>query len=157
MELSLQREILTEVSTISGIYLDGERLCYNLEDKDRGLHQDMSLKEIEAIKVKGKTAIPYGEYQILITQSARFTREKGRPFFTPQLMNVPGFSGIRIHPGNTAEDTEGCLLPGESYGKDRVNNSRIAYEKLLAKINSAIKAGDQVYIKIETKAQTHAT
>lgn len=148
MELIAQREILTEVSTIGQITHDGEAQCYCIEDKDRGLNQNMPLQEILARKVYGKTAIPYGRYQVLITQSPRFTRLKKRPIFTPQLMNVPGFEGIRIHPANLASQLEGCIAPGLSIATDRVINSGKAYEKLLEKINLAIRAGEQVYITI---------
>jgi hypothetical protein len=114
---------------------------YILEDKDRQLQQNLKLETIQRVKVPGKTAIPTGRYEIVITMSSRFKRK------LPLLLNVPGFSGIRIHSGNHAGNTEGCLLPGTSFGKDYVNSSRIAFESLFKLISKGLKAG-KVFITI---------
>src|SRR3972149_10690167 len=96
MELLLQRKIFTDKSTIGELFVDGVFECFTLEDVVR-----------DDEKIKKVTAIPDGIYTVLVTWSPRFKRQ------LPLLIDVPGFDGIRIHPGNTADDTEGCLLVGE--------------------------------------------
>ncbi len=103
MELILKRETFTNESTIGSLTIDGKFECFILEDKDRGLTDSMPLAEIVATKVYGKTAIPYGRYEIDWTMSARFK------VMMPILLNVKGYSGIRIHKGNTEIDSLGCL------------------------------------------------
>lgn len=142
MELKLTRFEKTDNSTISKLFINEEYFCYALEDKDRGLNQNMDLLQIKARKIHGKTAIPYGRYQIVITFSNRFKKP------LPLIMNVPGFEGIRIHPGNTPANTEGCLLPGTTYETDRVNNSREAFYELFERIEKASKT-EKIWITIE--------
>lgn len=139
MDLLLKRKIFTEKTTIGELYLAGQRVCYILEDVDRGLEQSMSLAEIKKKKVYGETAIPKGRYKVVITMSPKYKR------LMPILLNVPGYEGIRIHSGNKAEDTLGCLLPGLTYTTDWVNSSRAAYNKLYRLID---KAKQDVYIVI---------
>lgn len=128
MKLTLKRNIFTDDSTIGELFIDGRFECFILEDTDRGLNSDMSLDEIAAIKVFGKTCIPYGEYRIHNTFSNRFNK------ILPLLEGVKGFAGIRIHPGNTSADTEGCLLPGTSKANNLVLHSRNAFQNLWNKI-----------------------
>jgi hypothetical protein len=116
MKLTLKRETRTDASTIGRLFIDGVFQCVTLEDVERN------------IKVYGKTAIPTGTYKVVLTPSPRFKR------ILPLLLDVPGYSGIRIHPGNTAHDTEGCILPGRSYGQDVVYQSRIAFEDLYRRL-----------------------
>jgi len=122
---------------------------YTIEDTDRGLTQEMSLEEIKAGKKYGVTCIPYGRYQVVITKSPRFSKQKGRDVFTPQLLNVPGFEGIRIHPANFASELEGCIAPGKAYAIDKVINSKPAYAEVMDAISLAIRAGEQVFITIQ--------
>ena len=124
MELVLKRTWLTGLTTISTLTIDGRFECFVLEDRFRPPPQ---------AKVPKKTAIPNGRYRVQITHSQRFNRD------LPLLIDVPGFQGIRIHPGNTAEDTEGCLLPGRTQEADRVGESRLAFEALFAKLRAAIE------------------
>lgn len=142
MEITIKREVKTPNSTISSLAVDGKFMCYVLEDTDRGLKQDMNLQIIKEKKVYGKTAIPAGRYKVVITMSNRFKRE------LPLLLNVPGYEGVRIHPGNTAENTEGCLLPGITKAQDFVGNSRAAFSAIFAAIKKAISAGQEVYLTI---------
>lgn len=141
-ELLLSRAVKTDVSTIGELFIDGRKECFILEDTDRGLRDFFTQGLINQQKVKGKTAIPTGRYEIAITWSNRFKQQM------PLLLGVPGFEGIRIHPGNTAADTEGCLLPGLSKGENTVFRSALAYASLLAKITAALKTG-KVFITIE--------
>lgn len=123
MRLELQRKWFTESSTIGTLLGPGlAHLGYVLEDRFR-LPWDA--------KVYGRTCIPCGEYPLVITHSPRFGVEM------PLLLNVPGFSGVRIHPGNTPADTEGCLLPGLERDADRVLQSREAYARLFQLLDAS--------------------
>lgn len=142
MELVLKRETFTEESTIGSLSIDGAMECYILEDKDRGLTDTMPLGEIVATKVYGKTCIPYGRYEVDWTMSARFKK------MMPILLNVSGYSGIRIHVGNSEIDSLGCLLPCSKYSKNLGIASTVATNKLYAKIEQAKKEGRKIYITI---------
>jgi hypothetical protein len=141
MELLLVRCTKTESSTIGALQVDGEYQCFTLEDKDRGLTQGMGENMIKSVKVAGKTAIPTGRYRVVLSWSNRFQK------YMPELLNVPGFAGIRIHSGNTAVDTEGCILVGEVKGDDVIYRSRLAYMKLLHILQDAEK-NQSVFITI---------
>lgn len=95
-------------------------------------------------KVKGKTAIPYGRYRVAWTKSTRFKKS------TLQLLGVPGYGGIRIHSGNDADDTEGCLLPGlgRQADKTKVLTSRPAVRDLEDIICPALERGIAVYLEV---------
>src|SRR6185503_20455515 len=126
MELELKRRWFTTLSTIGELFIDGEWFCFILEDKMR----ELPGVPVEQWKIKGRTAIPVGRYQVVIAPSARFKRD------LPRLLRVPGFEGILIHPGNTAVDTEGCLLPGLTRAADKVLSSRVAFSRLFAKLDA---------------------
>lgn len=143
MELLLTRTTRTRNTTIGSLTHNGRHICFILEDFDRGLHSSMPLAVIQRNKVYGKTCIPTGRYQVVFTWSPRFRRHM------PLLLNVPGYVGIRIHAGNSAADTEGCLLPGTSAGRDWVNQSRIAYNTLLSLMQQAWAANTPVFITIQ--------
>jgi hypothetical protein len=125
LDLILTRFAMTPTFTLGTISSRSEVLCFTLEDTDR-LRLDLP-------KLPKKTAIPAGTYPVHMTPSARFGR------ITPHLMDVPGFSFIRIHPGNTDKDTEGCILPGR--GADlflgMVRDSAKAYQELFSMIDNA--------------------
>ena len=89
--------------TIGKLYIDGAYFCDTLEDTVR-----------TGEKIAGKTAIPAGTYKVKMTWSPRFKR------YLPEILNVPNFSGVRIHAGNSALDTEGCVLLGLNKVKARV-------------------------------------
>lgn len=120
MLLQLVRKWFSEDSTIGELFMDGIPECFTLEDR---VHAGP--------KIHGKTAIPEGTYSVIITPSVRFNRD------LPLLQEVPGFEGIRIHSGNTSEDTEGCILVGQSHGKDWIGQSRAAFDVLFAKLRTA--------------------
>ena len=67
----------------------------------------------------------------------------------PRLLNVPGFDGILIHPGNSAKDSDGCILPGKNDKKGWVSNSTETFKKLYTKMKEAIKIGEKLYITIK--------
>ena len=143
MEIRINRIARKEQYTIGNMYVDDTYFCDTLEDADRGLADTMQIDEILAKKVKAQTAIPTGKYDVILTFSQRFKR------VLPLLLNVKGFEGIRIHAGNTAEDTEGCLLVGENKEKGKVLNSRATFEKLMSIFLSCEKRKEQMTIKIE--------
>lgn len=145
MELKLVRKIFTEKSTIGDLSIDGVYQCRILEDKDRSLYSDMKLDDLNKIKIFGVTAIPYGNYEVIISRSVRFSQLAGHDIFLPELLNVPGYAGVRIHSGNKPENTEGCLLTGVTYGVDTVSESRKAFEELFAKLKSVT---DKIHITI---------
>ncbi len=122
MILHLVRKWFSDRCTIGELYVDDTRECFVLEDV------------IRPEKIANETAIPYGTYRIDITYSPRFKREM------PLLCDVPGFTGIRIHCGNTDKDTAGCLLVGRTRGINRIDGSRQAYDLLFAKLQVAHKA-----------------
>lgn len=130
MKLLLKRLHKTNNSTIGELSIDGKFQCYVIEDIER----------VE--KVKGKTAIPKGTYQVVITMSNRFKKN------LPLLLNVPNFEGVRIHSGNTALDTEGCLILGKTRAIDFVGNSKLAMSEFMSKLESALKVS-KVFITIE--------
>ena len=142
MELYLKRETFTDESTIGSLSIDGKFECFILEDKDRGLNDTMPLAEIVATKVYGKTAIPYGRYEVDFTLSNRFK------VMMPILKNVKGYEGIRIHKGNTAIDTLGCLICGRKRATNIVTESTAATNLLYTKIQTAKSRGQKIYITI---------
>jgi len=126
MTLKLVRKYRKEKYTIGKLYVDGVYFCDVIEDRDRGLEDTMGLAEIMSKKRYGETAIPYGTYKVEITYSPKYKR------MMPEVKNVKGFSGIRIHSGNTAEDTLGCLIVGKNTQVGMVTESRKTYSKLFA-------------------------
>jgi len=149
MEIVVTRLFRGVNSTLSIFEIDGKFVGgqFILEDRDRGLTSSMSLEDIKQEKVYGKTAIPTGRYRVKLTYSPRFKR------ILPILISVPGFAGIRIHSGNSHEDTEGCLLPGSNYRKSDldyfVGASRIASGDLRTKIEWAFYRNEEVWIEIK--------
>lgn len=139
MKLHLERVQLDPDVTIGELSIDGERFCWVCEDAVRG---DGVATTVDQWKIKGKTAIPYGSYQVIVTMSARFGK------LLPLLVDVPGFEGIRIHPGNTAADTEGCLLPGRDRLPKGVGKSGLAFADLMDHINEARRRGEPVSIDV---------
>jgi hypothetical protein len=132
VKLKLVRVTLTPQSTIGCLYIDGAFECYTLEDVVRA----------DGIKVFGETAIPKGTYAVDITPSPRFKRE------LPLLTNVQGFVGIRIHPGNTASDTEGCILVGQGKGANVITSSVKAFNALFPKLQAAKARGESILIDV---------
>lgn len=118
MKLTVKRRYKGPQYTIGTLYIDGMPLCDTLEDTDRWLKQFDPLNDIKARKVYGKTAIPSGNYRVIVNRSPKFGRD------LPRLLDVPGFEGVLIHAGNTPADTLGCILPGENKIMGQVLNSR---------------------------------
>ena len=136
MELTLNRIFLGSSATIGELYADREHIADTLEDRVRP----------EGEKVYGKTAIPEGTYEVKLTYSPRFKK------ILPEILNVPNFSGIRIHTGNSSKDTEGCILVGTWDGEkeDWVGNSRIAFDELMALLEEATNNKEKVTITVKS-------
>jgi hypothetical protein len=116
--------------------------CDTLEDVDRGLTQATPLDEIRKIKIPHETAIPTGVYKLIVNLSPAKKR------MLPRLLDVPGFSGILIHRGNTKRDSSGCILVGENKVKGKVINST-QYEKRLVEIlTKAQENGEEIRIVV---------
>ncbi len=129
MELRVERTDFSETSTIGKLYVDDQFECYTLEDK------------VRPVKIKGETAIPAGRYEVIIDFSQRFGR------MLPLFLNVPNFEGVRIHPGNTAADTEGCILVGETKDAEFIGQSKLAFEGLFNKLKTASES-EKIFIEI---------
>jgi hypothetical protein len=143
MELIIDRDVKTKNSTIGTLYVDGKFECFILEDHDRGLNANMELSVIKSVKVKGETAIPTGRYEVIITFSNRFQKD------LPEVLGVKGFDKIRLHSGNTKNDTEGCPLLGMERGIDFVGRSREAFAAFFPKMQKAIARGEKVFLTVK--------
>ena len=125
IKLQLKRRFFATTYTIGTFSIDGVRFCDVLEDVNRDLNKDGDLNDTNEGKVYGETCIPFGTYKVVITMSNRFKKR------LPLLVDVPHFEGIRIHAGNDAVDTHGCLLVGENKVKGKVINSQATMAKLI--------------------------
>lgn len=152
--ISVKRIAKKPTYTIGRLYINDTYVCDTLEDKDRGLTQTMSLKDITSIKVKGQTAIPSGRYAVNLDMvSPRFGC---KAFYKnicngtlPRIENIPGFSGVLIHCGNSEKDTEGCILVGYNKKVGMVVDSQKAFTKLWnTYLKKAKEQSDKVIIKI---------
>jgi hypothetical protein len=114
--LRLERDLFLPSKTMGKLYINDKFECYTLEDTVRNE------------KIPAKTAIPKGKYKVILNMSKRFKRKM------PLLLNVSLFEGIRIHSGNTENDTEGCILVGQSRGFKGLSMSRAAFQQLMTKL-----------------------
>ena len=131
MNLLLIRDTYTKESTIGKLYIDGKYECDTLEDV------------VREEKIFGETAIPEGEYTIILNLSSRFKK------ILPLLLNVPSFEGIRIHSGNNAEDTHGCILVGVRDKKDWIGNSKKTFISLMLKLIETQNKKEKITIRIK--------
>ena len=141
MELRLERLWPKAEYTVGRLYIDGELFCNTLEDKVADVNRNGEIDGTER-KMPGKTAIPYGTYKIFYGWSPRFGRN------LPRLLNVTAFDGILIHPGNTAEDSAGCILVGRNTEVGRLTQSRLYSDELNKRIDIAQRRGEPITIEI---------
>lgn len=132
MTLTLQREHSDSARTFGVLFVDGIFQCFTLEDV------------VRETKVPGHTAIPAGRYRIALTYSPRFNRT------LPLLLKVPEFEGVRIHIGNTENDTEGCILPGTARSSTALLGSRVAFDALYSKLVDAQSRDEELWIEIKS-------
>ena len=149
MKLLLKRIAKMQKYTIGKLYIDGKYFSDTLEDTDRNLTSTMTRDEIAKVKVYGKTAIPTGTYVVdMNTVSPKFgKRSWAQPYEgkVPRLQNVPGYEGVLIHPGNTADDTSGCILVGRNKVKGQVVESQKTFHSLM----NILKKDNNITITIE--------
>lgn len=124
MKLTLQRYLFDNDYTMGLLFIDGLYFCDTIEDKFRG-------NDLKGKKVYGETCIPYGVYDIKITYSLKYKKNM------PQIMDVPYFTGIRIHSGNTAKDSFGCVIIGIKSENGKVLESRKTYNALIKRLETA--------------------
>lgn len=127
MELTLVRDIFGPDYTLGKLYADGSFLCYTVEDAVREIEGE----PVAAWKIPGKTAIPYGRYKVIITFSNKFQK------LLPLIVDVPGYTGVRFHALNYAEESDGCIGPGMTRMDRGVANSRLAMSILHPMIQEA--------------------
>lgn len=135
MKIFIERGLGTKESTGGLLLLNETVFCFTLEDQVR-----------TGEKVPEETAIPAGNYKVKLTMSPKFG------YVTPEVLNVPNFTGIRIHAGNTDKDTAGCILVGEAlFVKDNdlfLANSKITFDKLMAELRKVDKNGEEITLEI---------
>ena len=140
MRLTLKRIANKKDYCIGKLYINGKYFCDTLEDVDRGLDDSMTEDDIKQIKIKGQTAIPVGIYTVLLTYSPKYKK------VMPLINNVKGYSGIRIHSGNSSKDTEGCLLVGKNTVVGRLTDSRNTFNALFKRLLQ--KGSNKITIEI---------
>lgn len=139
MVIRIDRQWKKAEYTISRVFINGNYYgCNALEDTDRGLLQTMQLSELQRKKIKGKTAIPRGYYDVRITYSQKYKK------MMPLVVDVPAFSGIRLHSGNSAKDTEGCILFGKNDKVGWISDSRYWTNKIYNEIERALQRKEKV-------------
>ena len=132
MHIRVMREPSINDTTLGSLFIDDHWQCHTLEDVIRPTGE----------KVHSKTAISPGRYRLILSMSNRFKK------IMPEVLNVPMFTGIRIHSGNTAKDTAGCLLVGQTRSVETrsIGRSRFAYTALMLKLRAALDAGETIDI-----------
>lgn len=150
MELTLKRIARREKYTIGRLYIDGKYFCDTIEDKDRGLSQELPVTVNKNLKRRGVTAIPVGRYRVTLdVVSPKFSKKIAYQFCggkLPRLINVPAFDGVLIHIGNTANDTEGCILVGKNTEVGKVLQSTVTFRALYEELK---QAKDTIYITVQ--------
>ena len=154
MELKLKRIAKKNGYTIGKLSINGKYFCDTLEDSDRGLDSGMSLDVLKHKKLAHITAIPTGRYRVTMDiisprlSKSNFYKQYGDGR-VPRLLNVPAFEGILIHCGNTAKDTDGCILVGKNSKVGMVLDSKITYSNLYPLLEAAYKRNERIFITVE--------
>ena len=130
MKITVIRTHGTKGFTHGQLHIDGVYFCDTMEDQERD------------IKIDGETAIPCGQYKVIINMSARFNR------LMPLLLNVPNYTGVRIHSGNTSANTDGCLLVGKPYKNDFITASKETFAALFKTMNDAIADKQEITLEV---------
>ena len=157
MKISLVRIANKKTYCIGRLYVDGMYVCDTIEDEDLGLDQSWSLEKIKQKKVKSKTAIPTGTYEVTLNiVSPKFSKIAYYKQFcngrVPRLLRVPGFDGILMHIGKDERSSAGCLIVGYNTIVGKVTKSQQAFEMLYALLKNA----DNITIEITRKYKVAA-
>lgn len=155
LELAIERRYFKPTYTIGRLLVEGMEFSDVLEDKDRGLTSDMPTTEIYKHKVYGSTAIPYGRYELCLSVSPKFKNRGWAEKYdglVPEILGVPGFANIRLHPGTTCADTDGCPLPGMNKAVGKVLESQQAFFDLMDYyLMPARQAGQKIWMTIKKR------
>lgn len=130
-----------ENATLGKMYLDNVFFCQTCEDEDRFLER--SIEDISERKVYGRTAIPRGRYRLLVTFSNRFQKP------LPIVLDVPGFDGIRIHGGNRAENSHGCILVGKVRTSTGIAQCADSVQRIISQIEEGEEMGIETWLEVE--------
>ncbi len=117
------------------LFVDGTFFCQTLEDPDHRL-------EDGGEKVKDVTSIPRGRYRVVLSKSQRFGK------VMPEVLDVPGFTGVRLHGGNTEADTSGCPLLGAVRTKTGIANCAGVNARLINLLQAAAKRFEDVWLEV---------
>jgi len=142
VNLILDRKYIGKSYTIGDLYVDGMFFSNTLEDVVRDLNMDGDLDDSGEEKIYGETAIPFGRYRVLITRSPKFKRE------LPEILDVHNFTSIRMHAGNSTDDTAGCILVGENKIKGHLVRSRYWETQLVERLKYFLLYGHDIWINI---------
>ena len=155
MLIKVERKARKSAYTVGKVSIDGKAFCDSLEDTDRGATQVMPFVSTggnkgywvkpdgtHIDKVPGKTAIPTGRYDACSYYWPKFKS------YVVQLLRVPGFTGILMHNGMTADHSEGCVLLGKNNVVGRLDGDRIYMDALAARVMAAEKRGEKIAVQI---------
>ena len=152
MNLTLKRIAKRPTYTIGKLYINNAYLCDTIEDTDRGLLQTMPLSMITAKKIKGQTAIPAGTYEVSMNViSPTYSKKKAYKWtggVMPRLLDVPGWTGVLIHPGNTEKDSEGCIIVGRNTKVGMVTDSQATFKRLFPILRAASDRFEKIELTI---------
>lgn len=155
MKLLLDRRWKKPSYTIGEFFINGVKYSETCEDKDRGLKDSMTLAQIKSLKIYGQTAIPTGTYKIdMGTVSPKYSL---KPWYNqhcyggrmPRVIGVKGFEGVLIHPGNSKDDTCGCILLGRNTVKGQVTSSKAYFFALYKQMRAAYERGEEIELTIK--------
>lgn len=154
MNILIKRIAKKDTYTIGKFYIDGKYYCDTIEDKDRGIDKTTPLSKIKSVKIANKTAIPTGTYDLTMkVQSPKYL--KSNTFvryckaYMPRILNIPGFDGVLLHTGNTAEDSSGCIILGYNKTIGKVLDSMSAFKQVYPILKAASDKGDRISITIQ--------
>ena len=155
MKIQVKRVARKSTYTVGKVNIDGRAFCDSLGDTDRGVNQTMPFvstggnkgywvkpdgTHIE--KIPGKTAIPTGLYD-----ACSYYWEKYKCYVV-MILRVPGFTGILMHNGMTADHSEGCILLGKNNVVGRLDGERIYMDALAARVMACEKRGEKVQVEV---------
>ena len=126
MKIVCERFMFDKSYTMSRVYVDGEFFCFGIEPYDASITSETPVDDIKALKEKhGKIAVGLGEYELIYNWSKKYQK------MLPLVKDTPGFSGVRLHAGNSSADTRACLCLGKFFKNGYVCESRATMTKFI--------------------------